>query len=198
KRDVAHETNAHRLVEPFQEALPPLALGDGAVSLDRGMRVLPIPLGAYAVLVRHEDVTGKKLRHADERCPRPGDESEGEIRVDRREVELRPDEPGGEEALQLGGEDEQIASLSVVQRLDPETVAGDNRPALALVPDGGGEHPPQRTGEELASAAVQMRNDLGVAPRREDGAGSLQLPAKLRMVVELAVLHPPNETGIVG
>src|SRR5438067_5154866 len=84
ERDVAHETNAHRLVEPFQEALPPLALGDGAVSLDRGMRVLPIPLGAYAVLVRHEDVTGKKLRHADERCPRPGDESEGEIRVDRR------------------------------------------------------------------------------------------------------------------
>ena len=93
-----------------------------------------------------------------------------------------------QQRLLLAGEVHPVRGLQVVQRLDPERVAGAERPAGRAVPDQEGEHAAQLVQHRLAPVVVPGDDDLGVALGGELGAESVdQLLPQLDVVVDLAV-----------
>ena len=53
-------------------------------------------------------MSGEELADLRQRRERRREEAEGQVRVDRVEVEARVDEPAGEDRLQLRGEDDEV------------------------------------------------------------------------------------------
>ena len=112
ERDVAHQAQAHRRRRAARAAprRPRRARASG-----------PAPGSGYAPVAarrgrrrrrRRAARPGISLRDAGERRQRARDEAEREVGVDRLVVELGVDEAAREHALQLGGEDEQVADLA--------------------------------------------------------------------------------------
>ena len=143
----------------------------------------------------HEPVAGWELRDAPERGSRRRDPAEAEVAGDRARVEMvrRP-----VQSRHLGGELQHRATASVVQRLDPETVARQEQPAPALVPHSQGEHAPQPLDHRIAVVLVEVHEDLGVGGRAEAVPGGDTLMAQLREVVDLAVVDDPDATVLAG
>ena len=195
QRHVAHQPQAHRLLEPLEQALHRL--------LERALRswsrlgVRPVLLDADPVGVDHERVPRHQLGDAGERRGRCGEEAEGEVGVDRLVVERVADEAGGEQALELGGEDDQVADARVVERLHSEAVARDHGPAALPVPHRQAELAPQLRREVGAVLLVEVRQDLRVAAAREGVTGRAEALADVEVVVELAVLHAPDLARLV-
>ncbi len=148
----------------------------------------PIALDAHRARIDHERVPGRELRNAAERCLSAGEEPEVQEHLDRLVVQFGPDKTAGEQALQFGGEDEDVADAAVVERLDPEPVAREHEPALLPVPDRCAEHAAQVGGEVGAVPLVEMREDLRVATAAERVAVSAESVAKFAVVVQLPVL----------
>src|SRR3954471_5370694 len=86
----------------------------------------------------------------------------------------------------------------VIDRLLPQTVAGEEEAALVPVPDGEGEHPAQALGKLLAPLLVPVDQDLGVAVALEDVALGNQLALEIEEVVDLAVEDDPDAPVLVG
>ena len=118
----------------------------------------------------------------------PDEEPEVQEHLDRVVVQLGSDETACEQALQLGGEDEDVTDAAVVERLDPETVAREHEPALVPVPDRSAEHAAQVGGEVGAVPLVEMREHLRVATAGERVAVAAESLAKVAVVVQLSVL----------
>src|SRR5262249_55468593 len=125
------------------------------------------------------------------------DEAEHHVGVDRVVVEFGRDEAARKQALQLGGEDDQVAGLRVVHRLHAEPVARDHEAPLAPVPDRHAELPADVLGELRADLLVEVREDLRVAAALEAMAAE-QLAPDVLVVVELAVLHRPDGAVLVA
>ena len=70
--------------------------------------------------------------------------------------------------------------MAVVERLDPEAVAGQQQAPLALVPEREREHAPQPLDEGVAVLLVEVDQDLGVAVGRGSGGRALELPLSSR------------------
>ena len=108
------------------------------------------------------------------------DRVEGEVGGDRLGVDRTREARLLEHRLQLRGEGEPCRDEPVVERLDPEAVAGQQQPPLALVPEGDREHPPQPLDEAVAVLLVEVDQHLGVAVGREAVPAALQLRASAR------------------
>ena len=124
---------------------------------------------------------------------------EGEVHVHGDRVGL----PGktrieGEQAAQLGGEEEPAAgALGVDQRLLADAVAGDEEPPLLAIPDREGEHPPQLLHAALPHLLIEGQHHLRVRLRLEAVPSPLELHAQLEIVVDLAVEdHPQRPVGV--
>ena len=113
---------------------------------------------------------------------------EGEVELQGLGVELLAEGGVGEEALQLGAEEEGVPHGGVVQGLDAEGVPGGVQFPLCPVPHHEGEHPPQLPGEGGALLGVALEDDLGVRVGGEGAAPGDQLLAQLLEVVHLAVV----------
>ena len=192
ERHVAHQPQADGLVElrdkPFRRLVHAHGRGIG-----RGMRpVALLPHGR----IDHEHMARKELGDVLERRLRCGEVAEREIRVDRVVVESRLDQPAGEQGFQLGGEDDQVASDGVVERLDPEAVACEDEAPSRTVPDGDREHPAQSRGEARPVLLIEMRDDLRIATGLKPMPG--EVASDVEMVVELAVLDGPHRAVLVG
>ena len=124
--------------------------------------------------------------------------------ADRRRLRHRaPEEEAGEaggvdlpryraarlERPDLGGEAEDAPLVGVVERLDPERVAGEEERPLPLVPEGEGEHAAEAREHRRAVSRVEGEEDLGVALRPPRVAG--ELVAQGAEVVDLAVQDDP-------
>ena len=88
--------------------------------------------------------------------------------------------------------------MRVVERLHAESVARDDGSALIAVPGREPELAPELSRELLAVSAVQVGDDLRVTARSKRVAGSRERVAELCVVVELAVLNPPERPGVVA
>ena len=125
-------------------------------------------------VVDHEPVAGEEFVHAGERGVGCGHEAEGEVGLDRVVVELDRDEPAGEQALQLGGEQHEVIDLRPVERLDPEPVACEHGASGACIPNREPEHSPEPLDEAIVLGFVEVREDLGVATASEPVAVAFQ------------------------
>ena len=113
------------------------------------------------------------MRTLTEDRQRPRDRVEGEKRLERVEVDL-----AARKRAQLGGERELVAVVAVVERLDPEAVAGEHEPAALGVPEREGEHAAQPLHEALAVLLVEVDEHLGVAARAEAVAARARARAR--------------------
>ena len=102
------------------------------------------------------------------------------------------------ERVELGCERKLARAVAVVERLDPERVAGEHDRPRAGVVDGDREHAAQALPQPRAPLLVPVHEHLGVAPRGEPVARALELAAQLQVVVDLAVLHDDDGAVLVG
>ena len=101
-------------------------------------------------------MTGHELRDAGKGSPRPGDEVERQVGIDRLVVQRWLDQPAGEKALELGGKDEEVAPTRIVERLDAKSIARENGSPRAAVPDRKTEHSAEPRREGGPEALIQV------------------------------------------
>ena len=195
ERDVAHQPDPDGVLERREERLAGLALAHRRVGIRLGEG--PVALDPDAVL-DDQLVAVRELAHPEERRRRRREVAEGQVGVDRLEVELGRDEAAREHRLQLGGEDDDVVDDRVVERLDAEAVARDQGSPARRVPDAERELAAQPARQLLAGLLEEVREDLGVAAGAEGMALALQLGADRLVVVELAVLDAPERLVLVG
>ena len=109
----------------------------------------------------------------------------------------RPDAPvgprrnaGGEQRLDLRGEQEIAVVKRVVERLDAELVAGAEQGLAVLVPDREGKHADEMLDAILTPFAPGGEDRLGIAAAPERIAGQLVL--QLEIIVDFAVEGEPQ------
>ena len=134
----------------------------------------------------------KELEHIGERRRGSGEVAEREIRLDRLRIELRRNQPAGEQALELRSEDQQIALPAVVQRLDAKAIPGHDAPPHLDVPRHEGKFAAERLRHIEPVTLVEMWKHLGVTRAAKTMAVALEVLAELLMVVKLAVLCRPG------
>jgi hypothetical protein len=100
---------------------------------------------------------------------------------------MRRDAAGAEHHLHFRTEGDAAVEAGVVQRLDPELVAGDDQAVPLAVVDHDREHAVQRLREVRAALLVQVDEHFRVRVRLETVAATLELRAQLAVVVDLAV-----------
>ena len=105
-----------------------------------------------------------------------------------------------EERLDLGGEDDLLAGLREVERLDADAVADEPELAGLRVPQRKGEHAGQPADEAVeAPVRVAVHEHLGVGMvRLELIAAPNELRAQDLVVVDLTVVRDPDPAGGVA
>ena len=189
---VAHQAQAHRLLQLGEQALGVLVLR-AARRVGGGQRVVPVALLCHPVGAGQEQLAGAELAHLRERAERAREEAERQVGLERLVVELVREQAACEQALELGGKEEQALDPGEVEGLDPEPVAGENEPTPAPVPEGKAELAAQALREAWPLLLVEVRDDLGVAAGAEAVPACGQLGSQGLVVVELAVLDRPDE-----
>jgi len=102
-------------------------------------------------------------------------------------LELGLARPDREQSLQLGGEEEPVGKLRVVERLDAEAIAGEHELSRCQVVEGEGEHPVQRGEGGQAVQGVGVEDDLAVRSRLEASAPRLQSRPELHEIVDFTI-----------
>ena len=103
-----------------------------------------------------------------------------------------------EQRLRLGRERESPATLEQKERSHTESVAGEEQLARLAIPHGERELSVEVRETVRAPLLVGVGEDFGVAVRREAMAERGELVLELRVVEDLAVLHHPVATALVG
>ena len=105
-----------------------------------------------------------------------------------------------EDGFQLGSENQRpVGELRVVERLDPDPVAHQEKRFRPLVPQREGEHPPEPFDEgRRAPFLVGVDDRLGIGPGRENMAAVPQLVPDFGEVVGLAVVGDPDRAVLIG
>jgi hypothetical protein len=196
ERHVAHEVAAHGIGQAAAQrkrSLPHAAGGGGG---GRGRELPVAPLHESLPDLPGERPSGQELAHAAEEGRFAGDEAGGEILRQHVAVELGL-APGGQDGLDLGGEDQLPLGHGVEERLDAEPVAGEQEALAGAVPDGEGEHPLQPLDAALAFLFVEMEDRLRVAAAPVVVAEGLQSRAQRGVVVDLPVEDDPHRAVFV-
>jgi hypothetical protein len=141
-------------------------------------------------------VAGLEPPDVAEERPGAAAELERQVLLEAVPVELRLDQPAGDQRLGLAGEAQAPGVEMPVERLDAEAVARREQAPPARVPEGEAEHPVEPPEARLSQVLVEMEDDLGVAPRPEDVAAR-QLVAEVVVVVDLAVEDEPERPVLV-
>src|SRR5262249_37124046 len=145
-----------------------------------------------------EDRPRRQLADAAEHRGRSGDELVAQVVVQGLDVHLAGDVGVLEDRLDLGAEQEAVGALGVVERLDPDAVAGQEELAGPAVPQGEGEEAAEALDAPWAPRLVGVHHHLAVAPAAEPMAEDLQLPAEGLVVEDLAVVDELDRAVLVG
>ena len=129
--------------------------------------------------VSREISKGKKLRQhtAVELC--------GHIGVSKDHLDLRPEEKALPREL-------------IIERFDPQAVAGDEQYLLVLVPDGESEHAAQVLNTVATVLFVEMNDGLGITMSSVGMAAGDELLAQAKVVVNLTVEDNPDRAVLVA
>src|SRR5262245_27063103 len=130
----------------------------------------------------------RQLERPLEDRPRLRDVAERKVLLDCLRVDLTPERRVLEEPFELGGEGELAArQRRVVERLDPEPVAGEQQRFAIPVPKREVEHAAEALHAVLTPLFPRVDDHLGVAPRLERVPESLQFGDEVLEVVDLPV-----------
>src|SRR5262245_43811549 len=99
--------------------------------------------------------------------------------------------------LELRSEDEFFLVSIEVERLDANSIAGQDQSAGLPVPDGEREHAAQPIHEPVAHFLIEMDEDFGIAVSLEAMAAGLEVGAERLIVVDLAVEDDLDGTVLV-
>ena len=139
-------------------------------------------------------MTGFECHHTLDGRLRRGNGTELEEADERLRILLVGHEPAPQERADLGGPDQPLAVPVVVERLDPEAIPRqhESRTSRGGIEEGEGEHPAEPGDHLVSPSSIAPQDDLGVAlgaKRRRRGG---ELPAKLDVIVDLAVVRDPE------
>jgi hypothetical protein len=143
-------------------------------------------------------VARRELSRCREDARSLGDVTKREELGDRFDREVAREVGEGQKGAQLGTEGEPRVLRPVVERLDPDPVAGDEEPLPVGVPDGEREHAAEPVDHLLPVVLVQVDEGFGVAARAKPVAPALQLRAERVVVVDLAVEDDHDRAVLVG
>src|SRR5262249_13822887 len=131
QRDLAHQVALHAVPELSQKALLPLRGGVLTVCL---VSDAPIAVLCDATVLADDVVRRRQLGHVTEDGGRSGNIEVCQIPLETRRVEFARKSWHSCERLQLGSEVESPIEAPVVQGLDAESIACDEQPVSAFVP----------------------------------------------------------------
>ena len=197
-RDVRDEVRAHGVAQALAQLERQLLLALGALVAGRDRARARVAAQPRLAPLDDQQVAGRQLARLAEDRQRRGDRVEGEVGLERVDVDVARHLGLAQQRLQLGGERQHPVLDPVVERLDPEAVAREHQPLLELVPQRDREHPAQVLDEGGPALLVEMHEHLGVAVRPELVAGVLQPLAQVAVVVDLAVLHDLDAAVLVA
>ena len=191
ERHVAFEASPHRLAQSLSHRRG-VFRGPGPRSRRRNVQgELPVAAERQAPVDEHRRVGRRELVDRVENRARGGCVAEREVVMERRPVEPPGDRRMTKKRLGLRGEEEQVPTMPVVERLLSQPVTSEEQPPLGAVPDGEGEHAGEALDARFAVRGVGVEDDLGVAPRPEPTTAGLQHGPQLAEVVDLAVEDDP-------
>ena len=123
----------------------------GVRSTAAGMR--PVARGCACARSRRRGASRRQLLDAAEHRLRRGHVAELQIRLQRGGIELGREPGQREDRLRFAREDDPLAVVVQVDRLDAEAVAADEQPAPAGIPEREGEHAVQALHEPSPCSA---------------------------------------------
>jgi hypothetical protein len=146
----------------------------------------------------HEEAAGLELPDVAQQRPRGGRELvahdvEESLGVDRpRHLRI------AEQGLDLRGEAEAAAGQRVVERLEPQPVAGQHEAAAAGVPDRVGEHAREEADGVGPVLLVGVDDHLRVGPAAKAVTARFESVTDVEVVVDLAVVGDPDRAVLVA
>ena len=146
----------------------------------------------------HERVAWRQLFDPGDNAPRARHELEREVVVERVEVDTPPQLGIDQQGLQLRCKCQLLVAGGVVQRLDADSIAREDDDLPREVEHGEGEHPVQMLDAAFTPLLIGPQEDFGVRSGAEPIPEIGQLPAQLRMVVDLAVEDDPRGGIVIG
>jgi hypothetical protein len=122
----------------------------------------------------------------------------GQVALDRRAGEAARDKPGGEEGAHFGREDESLAVVVVVKRLDSQPVTNQGEAAAARLPEAEREHPAPISDGGQPARAQAFEQNFGVRARVECVSATFELTPDFVEVEDLAVISNPAPGRLVA
>ena len=113
-------------------------------------------------------------------------------------IRSRRHHAGGEQRLDLRGEEQPVALPRPVERADAEAVAPEHQASLAFVPQRDGKLPAQPLEHSPLMLLPQVRNDFRVAVFDQPMPARLQLRPLFEVVEKLAVEDHDDVALLVG
>src|SRR5215475_2689722 len=103
----------------------------------------------------------------------------------------------GEQGANFRGEDERVAVVIVIKRLDPQTITNESQGASPGVPESEREHPPPIRDRITAPRAEAFQQNLGVTfgPKSHPTGG--EFSTEVTEVEDLAVVSDPIARHLV-
>src|SRR5437870_6700541 len=92
-----------------------------------------------------------------------------------------------QDGLNLRSEEQHTLLLRVVQRLDAQTIAGQQPSLLAIVPNREGEHAIEALQASRSHFLIEVKDDLGVGLRAEDVSFGFETGAQFLEIVDFTV-----------
>ena len=100
--------------------------------------------------------------------------------------------------FELGSEREPAFDRGIVERLDAQTIPGQEKLAASLVPEREGKHAAKAIDRARAELLIEMNNRFGVALSAERVSPPFELPAQIAVVVDFSVKDDPDGAVLVG
>ena len=197
RHGVADETLA--AVDRLPERAPGRALSGGR-GRQRPEPALGLLLPSGGGALQDEERSRREMAHAAEECSGSRDVLSREIGVDTQRIGRAIEgDRGGEQGIELRGEDEDGAVPVEVEGLLPGAVAREDEDRPRPIEEREREHPVQARGQvrRRARLFVEVDDRLGVAPGGEEVPAPRQVVAQVLKVVDLAVLDDRDASILV-
>ncbi len=164
-RDIADQVQAQTIDQPSLQFFEQVVVT--ALEL-RLVAQVPVALDPQALLaVEHQVVRRRQLPHITKHAARRRDESQGQVLVQGRQIELCQGRIGRQQGLDLGGEEKLGAALHVIEGLLSEAIPCGEDPPSPAVPDREREHAAQVLQAAGSVFLVEPEDRLGVRPGPE-------------------------------
>src|SRR5262249_22107859 len=115
-----------------------------------------------AALAYCQRTTRLQLLHLTQRRPWRGTPKIGKVVAQSDRIDFSVDFDGLQDSLDLAREEETSIGFGIIERLDPQTIAGNEQLPLYRIPDREGEYPIQSSEHIDAIPKVEVKQHLRI------------------------------------